>query len=146
MIVTRSKSNNPNRTLKLWHLSGSDLKNWGWKVGFLPVILWSPNLINPSPHFMPKHFGMKSKSAVVFERGGRGGRAATSQSRPDMLNKLAKCQTECASSWRSNIAVKAVHVTPAQRHKNATSPVSGTVKNVTALGQSLDFGPRNFAR
>jgi hypothetical protein len=43
-----------------------------------------------------------------------------------MLNKLAKCQTERASSRHSNIAVKAVHVTPAQgvqkRCDNAVQP------------------------
>jgi hypothetical protein len=71
--------------------------------------------ITPSPHFMLRHLGITRKSAVGFERDGRGGLAATSQSLHDMLNKFGKVPPSARRLGTLSIAVKAVLITPAQR-------------------------------
>jgi hypothetical protein len=56
-----------------------------------------------------------------------------------MLNKLAKCQTERASTWHSNFAVKAVHVTPAQRVQKRNFAHLRHSKKLRHIGTKFGF-------
>jgi hypothetical protein len=64
--------------------------------------------------------------------------------RHDVLNKVAKCQTERASSWHSDIAVKAIHVTRAHRAQKRNFARMRHSKTHCHIGRSIKFGPRNF--
>jgi hypothetical protein len=80
----------------------------------------------------------KSKTNVDIESDGGGGHKAPPQSHHDMLNNEAKCQTERASSWHSNIAVKAVDAPENAQKRNFAHKRHS--EKLCYIGRSFNFG------